>query len=63
MKQVRIGVGAGFSGDRLEAELPLVEWGEIGYLEFVCLTERSIGFDQADNSFDTKREYLHVCVC
>ena len=57
MKQVRIGVGAGFSGDRLDAALPLVERGEIGYLVFECLAERTIAFAQRDKLRDPKRGY------
>ena len=56
-KRVRIGVGAGFSGDRLDAALPLVERGEIGYLVFECLAERTIALAQRDKLRDPERGY------
>ena len=57
MKRVRVGVGAGFSGDRLDAALPLVERGEIGYLVFECLAERTIALAQKDRLRDANRGY------
>jgi len=57
MKRVRVGVGAGFSGDRLDAALPLVERGEIGYLVFECLAERTIALAQRDRLRDAARGY------
>lgn len=57
MKRVRVGVGAGFSGDRLDAALPLVERGEIGYLVFECLAERTIALAQKDRLKDASRGY------
>ncbi len=57
MKRVRIGVGAGFSGDRLDAALPLVERGDIGYLVFECLAERTIAMAQRDKLRDSERGY------
>src|SRR4051812_32961409 len=57
MTRVRIGVGAGFSGDRLDAALPLVERGEIGYLVFECLAERTIALAQKDRLKDASRGY------
>ena len=57
MKRVRVGVGAGFSGDRLDAALPLVERGEIGYLVFECLAERTIALAQRDRLRDPARGY------
>jgi len=57
MKRVRVGVGAGFSGDRLDAALPLVERGEIGYLVFECLAERTIALAQKDRLRDAERGY------
>ena len=39
---IRIGTGAGFSDDRFEPALELAERGEIDYLVFECLAERTI---------------------
>lgn len=44
---VRLGAGAGFSGDRLEPALDLLEHGKLDYLAFECLAERTIGLAQA----------------
>ncbi|MFZ6001555.1 MAG: acyclic terpene utilization AtuA family protein, partial [Bacteroidota bacterium] len=47
MKQkIRIGCGAGFSGDRLDPSLVLVEQGNIDYLVLECLAERTIALAQ-----------------
>ena len=43
---VRIGCGAGFSGDRLEPALVLVQQGELDYLVLECLAERTIALAQ-----------------
>ncbi|HWE35438.1 MAG TPA: acyclic terpene utilization AtuA family protein [Isosphaeraceae bacterium] len=46
MKTVRIGGGAGYSGDRIEPAVELAEHGDLGYLAFECLAERTIAIDQ-----------------
>ncbi|MGE4527206.1 MAG: acyclic terpene utilization AtuA family protein [Rhodospirillaceae bacterium] len=46
MKTIRIGTGAGYSGDRIEPAVELAEKGEIGYLVFECLAERTIAIAQ-----------------
>jgi hypothetical protein len=46
MKTVRIGSGAGYSGDRIEPAVELAEKGNINYLSFECLAERTIAIDQ-----------------
>lgn len=46
MKSIRIGGGAGFSGDRIEPAVELVEHGCIDYLIFECLAERTIAVAQ-----------------
>lgn len=46
MKKIRIGCGAGFSGDRLEPAVILAEKGEINYLVLECLAERTIALAQ-----------------
>ncbi|HEV2610454.1 MAG TPA: acyclic terpene utilization AtuA family protein [Noviherbaspirillum sp.] len=46
MKQVRIGSGAGYSGDRIEPAVELAEKGDIDYLIFECLAERTIAIAQ-----------------
>jgi hypothetical protein len=39
---LRIGSGAGFSGDRIEPAVALAEQGRLDYLAFECLAERTI---------------------
>ena len=46
MKTVRIGCGAGYSGDRLDPALELAEKGDLDYLVFECLAERTIALAQ-----------------
>jgi hypothetical protein len=46
MKTVRIGSGAGYSGDRIEPAVELAARGNIKYLGLECLAERTIAIDQ-----------------
>ena len=46
MKTVRIGSGAGYSGDRIEPALELALKGDIQYLSLECLAERTIAIAQ-----------------
>jgi hypothetical protein len=45
-KSIRIGSGAGFSGDRLEPAVILAEQGKLDYLVLECLAERTIALAQ-----------------
>jgi hypothetical protein len=44
--KIRIGCGAGFSGDRLDPSITLVERGNLDYLVLECLAERTIALAQ-----------------
>jgi len=46
MKTLRIGGGAGYSGDRIEPAVELAAKGGIDYLVFECLAERTIAIAQ-----------------
>lgn len=46
MKTVRVGAGAGYSGDRIEPAVELAEKGALDYLVFECLAERTIALAQ-----------------
>ena len=46
VRQVRLGAGAGFSGDRIEPAVELAEQGALDYLVFECLAERTIALAQ-----------------
>jgi len=43
---IRIGSGAGYSGDRIEPAIELAEKGDIQYLVFECLGERTVALAQ-----------------
>lgn len=57
MKTVRIGTGAGYSGDRIEPAVELVEKGAIDYLVFECLAERTIAIAQLAKLKDPSKGY------
>jgi hypothetical protein len=46
MRMIRIGSGAGYSGDRIEPAVELAEKGDIQYLVFECLGERTVALAQ-----------------
>lgn len=52
MKNIRIGAGAGYSGDRIEPAIELAKKGEIDYLVFECLAERTIAIAQQSRMKD-----------
>jgi hypothetical protein len=45
-RTIRIGSGAGYSGDRIEPAVELAEKGDIQYLVFECLGERTVALAQ-----------------
>ena len=57
-RPLRIGCGAGYSGDRIEPAVELVERGDLDVIVFECLAERTIALAQqakardADAGFD-----------
>jgi len=57
MKTIRIGCGAGYSGDRIEPAAELAEKGGIGYLVFECLAERTIAIAQQARMKDPRAGY------
>lgn len=40
--RIRVGVGSAFSDDRIDTAFTLAEKGELDYLVFECLAERTI---------------------
>lgn len=52
MSTLRIGAGAGYSGDRIEPALELAEHGALDYLVFECLAERTIALAQGERQRD-----------
>lgn len=57
MKKIRIGSGAGYAGDRLEPALELIEKGNINYISFECLAERTIAIAQMAKLKDPAKGY------
>jgi hypothetical protein len=54
---IRIGAGAGFSGDRIEPAVELLEKGSLDYLVFECLAERTIALAQLRRMRDPGQGY------
>ena len=52
MQAIRIGAGAGYSGDRIEPALELALHGRLDYLVFECLAERTIALAQGERRRD-----------
>ncbi|RYD27040.1 MAG: acyclic terpene utilization AtuA family protein, partial [Lysobacteraceae bacterium] len=52
MNTMRIGAGAGYSGDRIEPALELAQHGALDVLVFECLAERTIAIAQGDFARD-----------
>ncbi|WP_312403444.1 acyclic terpene utilization AtuA family protein [Rhizobium sp.] len=57
MRTIRIGSGAGYSGDRIEPAVELAEKGNINYLVFECLAERTIAIAQNAKLNDPTKGY------
>ena len=57
MRSIRIGAGAGYSGDRIEPAVELAEKGRLDYLVFECLAERTIALAQQEKRKDPSRGY------
>lgn len=57
MKHIRIGSGAGYAGDRLEPSLELIEKGNLDYISYECLAERTIAIGQQAKLKDPTKGY------
>lgn len=57
MKSVRIGSGAGYSGDRVEPAVDLINRGNLDYIIFECLAERTISIAQQNKLHDADGGY------
>jgi Acyclic terpene utilisation family protein AtuA len=57
MRTIRIGSGAGYSGDRIEPAVELAEKGDIDYLVFECLGERTVALAQQARMKDPEGGY------
>src|ERR1700716_3903734 len=56
-RTIRIGSGAGYSGDRIEPAVELAEKGDIQYLVFECLGERTVALAQQARMKDPDSGY------
>lgn len=54
---LRIGTGAGFSSDRLDPALSLIEEGALDYIVFECVGERTLAFGHRDRMADPDKGY------
>lgn len=57
MKTIRIGSGAGYAGDRIEPAVELAQKGDIQYLVFECLAERTIAIGQKQKQQNPAKGY------
>lgn len=57
MKSIKIGSGAGYSDDRLEPALDIIRDGNVDYIVFECLAERTIAIAQQRKMKDSKAGY------
>lgn len=57
MKKIRIGSGAGYAGDRIEPAIELMEKGNLDYIIFECLAERTVALGQKDKKADGTKGY------
>jgi hypothetical protein len=57
MKSLRIGNGAGYALDSVEPAVELMEKGDLDYIFFECLGERTMAWAMADKVRDAKKGY------
>ena len=57
MKPLRIGSGAGYSGDRIPPAADLARRGQLDWLVFECLAERTIALAQLDKQQHPEQGY------
>lgn len=56
-RTVRIGSGAGYAGDRIDAAVELMEKGNLDYIIFECLAERTIALGQKERRKNKEKGY------
>ena len=57
MRSVRIGAGAGFAGDRIDPAVDLAEAGQLDFLVFECLAERTTALSHLRKRDDPNAGY------
>lgn len=61
MKSIKIGSGAGYSDDRLEPALDIIRDGDVDYIVFECLAERTIAIAQ-QRKMKIQSKVMTVCL-
>ncbi|MBA1434068.1 acyclic terpene utilization AtuA family protein [Bombilactobacillus bombi] len=57
MNKIRIGSGAGYADDRIEPAIDLINRGNLDYIAFECLAERTIAIAQNQKLKDPNKGY------
>jgi hypothetical protein len=57
LKKIRIGAGAGYAGDRIEPAIEIMEKGNLDYIIFECLAERTIAIGQLQKLSNPDKGY------
>jgi hypothetical protein len=57
LKKIRIGAGAGYAGDRIEPAIEIMEKGNLDYIIFECLAERTIAIGQLQKINNPNKGY------
>ena len=60
MKKIRIGSGAGYGGDRIEPAIDLMRNGDLDYMIFECLAERTIALANLEKAKNPDLGYNHL---
>ncbi|HLR45135.1 MAG TPA: acyclic terpene utilization AtuA family protein [Brevibacterium sp.] len=56
-QRIRLGAGAGFAGDRIDPAVELAQYGDLDYLIFECLGERTVAAGQSRRREDPGTGY------
>ena len=59
LKKIRIGGGAGYGGDRIEPAVDLIRFGNLDYIIFECLAERTIALAQQKKKEDLSLIHIY----
>lgn len=60
MRKIRIASGAGYAGDRIEPAIDVIKNGNIDYIAFECLAERTIAIAQSEKLKDPAKGYNNL---
>ncbi len=60
MQKIRIGSGAGYAGDRIEPAVDLIKLGNLDYIIFECLAERTIALAHREKKANKHKGYNNL---